>query len=172
MSERILIHGLSRLKLRNNETHNDDDAYDGGDDDEEDDGNDTDDGDANVGELPGVPRTDPVTLLVPLFVSAVLMALRIPTLSVCRAMLSGRGSVVSMGMSLTTTAWLLMPRRSGPSFQMSRAYALVSRVSKYMSQNEHAHVSAIATQKTAGFDAASSVNRRMPLVLFAKSDDA
>mmetsp|Transcript_1841 Transcript_1841/g.7643 ORF Transcript_1841/g.7643 Transcript_1841/m.7643 type:complete len:307 (+) Transcript_1841:2072-2992(+) len=132
-----------------------------------------DDGDANLGEFSGVPRVDPLPpVLAPLFDSTLLMALRSPTPSFMCAMLSGSGSVVSMGMSLTTTAWLLMPSRFGPSFQMSRAYALVSRLSKYMSQNEHAHVSAIATQKTAGFDAASSVNRRMPLVLFAKSDDA
>ena len=126
-----------------------------------------DDGDANLGEFSGVPRRDPAPVLVPLFDSALLMALRSPTSSFMRAMLSGSGSVVSMGMSLTTTAWLLMPSRFGPSFQMSRAYALVSRVSKYMSQNEHAHVSAMATQNTVGFDAASSVNRRMPLVLVA-----
>mmetsp|Transcript_8034 Transcript_8034/g.26673 ORF Transcript_8034/g.26673 Transcript_8034/m.26673 type:complete len:422 (-) Transcript_8034:790-2055(-) len=98
----------------------------------------------------------------PVLVSAEFMALKIPMSSFCFRNELGIGAVVSMGMSFTTTAWLLIPKRVGPSFQINRAYALVSRDNRYIAQNETSHISRITTQNTFGCFAASMVNRFMP----------
>ena len=96
-----------------------------------------------------------------LFKMAVLIALNMPVFFRL-SMSSGSGSVVSMGISFTTTACDLMPSLLGPSFQMSRTYPLVSRVRRYTSQMESAHISATTIQNTYRECAVAMVMRFIP----------
>ena len=71
-------------------------------------------------------------------------------------------SVVSIGMSLTSTACDLMPILDTGSLQTRRVYAAVSRPSRYTSHVDMTHICSTTTQNTPSLFAAAMVIRFIP----------
>ena len=86
----------------------------------------------------------------------------IPPLCACFPSFSGASSVVSIGMSLTSTACDLMPTLAGGSLHTSRVYAAVSRPNRYTSHVDITHICSTTTQNTSSLFAAAMVIRFIP----------